>query len=246
MGERTETRTFLQCDRCKREIQNHNLDDHDWVSLHGQKRNGGSFFLPLGDGYKVLVCNHCSIDLKKWFTNPVSWVFEPKDADTGELLKPLVIDEAGFLGKKVGLAPPPHYGGHSSLADMVRTHINVWRGLLQEVVDDASLGSASYWKHELKVLAEIDEACMIDAGVNEGFAKGETPRVKLSPVDRSVLHGLKTGQVVGRGSNGGYWFGNPDGSTEDITDSATYLLLNGYVFDDGGRIILTNRGRAAE
>ncbi len=49
------------------------------------------------------------------------------------------------------------YKGHNSLAEMVSTHIHVWRDLLQDE-RDRNFEESSYYEHELKALAEIEAA----------------------------------------------------------------------------------------
>ena len=49
------------------------------------------------------------------------------------------------------------YKGHKSLADMVSTHIDVWRALLQDE-HDRNYSESDYYKHELKALADIEAA----------------------------------------------------------------------------------------
>ncbi len=65
------------------------------------------------------------------------------------------------------------FGGHASLAEMVSTHIGVWRTLLTQaraaVPGDFSIGAdgcpaspeadQGYFDHELQALADIEEAC---------------------------------------------------------------------------------------
>lgn len=49
------------------------------------------------------------------------------------------------------------YKGHKNLADMVSTHIDVWRNLLQDE-HDRNYSEMGYYKHELKALADIEAA----------------------------------------------------------------------------------------
>jgi hypothetical protein len=54
-----------------------------------------------------------------------------------------------------------HYKGHASLADMVRTHIDEWREALAHMKVNPAYDKA-YIDHELKALAEIENACNVD------------------------------------------------------------------------------------
>lgn len=58
------------------------------------------------------------------------------------------------------------YKGHKSFAEMVSTHISVWRDLIKENIEksepaygDFHDDDRGYWEHELKALEEINEAC---------------------------------------------------------------------------------------
>lgn len=57
------------------------------------------------------------------------------------------------------------YKGHSSLADMVSTHIHNWRDALRIAHENANppdhiegTDDKSYWEHELKALDDIENA----------------------------------------------------------------------------------------
>lgn len=63
-----------------------------------------------------------------------------------------------------------HFKGHDSLADMISTHIGVWRRLIEEARDASAEfehnehgslpgSDRSYYEHELRALAEIEIAC---------------------------------------------------------------------------------------
>lgn len=53
----------------------------------------------------------------------------------------------------------PNYQGHSSLADMVSTHIDNWRYALKTLQKcQLSEADVSYFQHELKALADIEAA----------------------------------------------------------------------------------------
>lgn len=49
------------------------------------------------------------------------------------------------------------YKGHSNLADMISTHIHIYRDLLQKQRDE-DFENHEYWEHELKALADIEHA----------------------------------------------------------------------------------------
>jgi len=53
-------------------------------------------------------------------------------------------------------APKDIYSGHGSLADMVSTHLHVWRGALQDAMENES--EKSFIEHELKALDDIEAA----------------------------------------------------------------------------------------
>ncbi len=51
------------------------------------------------------------------------------------------------------------YKGHKSLADMVSTHIDVWREALTAMHEESTMPcDMSYYRHELKALADIEAA----------------------------------------------------------------------------------------
>lgn len=49
------------------------------------------------------------------------------------------------------------YKGHKNLADMISTHIHVYRDLLQKHRDE-DFENHEYYEHELKALADIEKA----------------------------------------------------------------------------------------
>ncbi len=55
------------------------------------------------------------------------------------------------------------YKGHSTLAEMISTHIHVWRDLLQDAKEN-NFEERDYYEHELKALREIEEAVLVDLG----------------------------------------------------------------------------------
>lgn len=60
------------------------------------------------------------------------------------------------------------YAGHSSLAEMVSTHIEVWRDQLKnrlEYLQSIGADDFSYVQHELKALDAIEKACELDRGL---------------------------------------------------------------------------------
>lgn len=61
------------------------------------------------------------------------------------------------------------FKGHSSLAEMVSTHVSVWRSALLRA-NEADTHSDDYYQHELNALADIDAACK--AALQAG-AKGD-------------------------------------------------------------------------
>lgn len=62
------------------------------------------------------------------------------------------------------------YKGHNSLAEMISTHIHVWRSALESLKDEAIPGAfletddSAYYEHELKALAEIEAAVNAELG----------------------------------------------------------------------------------
>lgn len=56
------------------------------------------------------------------------------------------------------------YKGHKNLAEMVSTHISVWRSALNSLKEEAILGAflecddSAYYEHELKALNDIEAA----------------------------------------------------------------------------------------
>lgn len=55
-----------------------------------------------------------------------------------------------------------HFRGHSSLAEMISTHIQAWRDALKTQMIDQR--DTAFLKHELKALEEIEKACKIERG----------------------------------------------------------------------------------
>lgn len=77
-----------------------------------------------------------------------------------------------------------HLMGHTSLAEMVSTHVDVYRNLLKKALADApppthDTDDASYYRHELHALVDIEAACMIEMGRSEGEAtSAAAPSIK--------------------------------------------------------------------
>lgn len=57
------------------------------------------------------------------------------------------------------------YKGHKNLADMVSTHIDVWREALTAMHEESTMPcDMSYYAHELKALSEIEAAIKAELG----------------------------------------------------------------------------------
>ncbi|HDR9086276.1 TPA: hypothetical protein QDB10_002167 [Burkholderia vietnamiensis] len=65
---------------------------------------------------------------------------------------------------------PDHLKGHTSLAEMVSTHIGVFREALSHMLTNEAYDRA-YVEHELKALADIDAACKTELASAESLRK---------------------------------------------------------------------------
>lgn len=66
----------------------------------------------------------------------------------------------------------PDYKGHDSLADMIKGHVHNWRTALEAekkgYEDAMDSDNASYIDHELKALAEIEAATLVELELSKG------------------------------------------------------------------------------
>jgi hypothetical protein len=62
-----------------------------------------------------------------------------------------------------------HLKGHRSLADMVSTHIETWRGALIARRDTPHINpvQVDFINHELKALRDIEDACKVEIAQTE-------------------------------------------------------------------------------
>lgn len=81
----------------------------------------------------------------------------PMDSDLHLYLKPIPAQQS----PAVAVPDIARYCGHDSLADMVSTHIHVWRTLLQDEIE-INESETPFINHELNALADIEGAIKFD------------------------------------------------------------------------------------